>query len=629
MANNNDKKLSTGIDGLDSLLYGGVHLEYNEDQENDKDKGLLVLTRGKHGVNKVHLAMQMCEGLHLAMESGIHPRGILYNRDSEKKDEKKNENKEVVKEDILFVSLNKNTERLRDTYIGFFLQRLINNFRTGKLQKGDFKKLLLLVSFDCKDEGKENIRKLTGADFMNDESIQINDGVIDGIEKGIVFYDERIHSLCLKSVDGNAPVLFTLNMKETAKNMNIAFIGRREPQLYDEAIKNDTLTTFDRMIYSIKELKKKRQCEKPFNCVMIDGLSRLTEAEVEKCNFSLLTDALRAICKIGVITADEKLPPTGIEVDIVIEMEIHEEHHPECVQNALKISKCLYQKHVYGWHSYKMRRTGIEVIPSIHLQMNSRFHMDDAVQDSCFGIEDIPYRCWINESKNNVEDCKMHKGEKDYNNLDSGYLYALSVDKMDDGKHLITKVKGLIDIDQTHPNYYLFIDLSRTRKEFYEAYHKTIEKRFSDIDKIHLFNFRPGHIHDDDFLYTIEKQVRAIARKTINDEISINQNQGINKMKTEGFIKLNDGDEVKWSINEHKLWRLFKNIHLVIGDINYINFAYPCLNRDNLLLPAISNFTKKYHMINFVYTSASWEISILEKEKDLYQQMKVVSTMLF
>lgn len=625
LANNNEKKLSTGIDGLDSLLYGGIHLESNEYQEDNKcnenpdnkskdnkDKGLLVLTRGKHGVNKVHLAMQMCEGLHLGMESGFLPHQIISIQGA---------NKDKVKKDILFVSLNKNTDRLRDTYIGFYLQRLINDFRVGKLNRTDFKDRL--KSFYCKKDNEKNISRMICCEYKRSNPIQIEDGVIDGIEKGIVFYDERIHGLCLKSVEGNTPELYTLDMGETAKKMNIAFIGRREPELHEDAVKNDTLTTFERMIYSLKKLKERRM--KSFNCVMVDGLSRMTEAEVAKCDFSLLTDMLRDICKVGVITADEKLPPTGIEVDIVIEMEIHEEHHPECVQNALKISKCLYQKHVYGWHSYKMRRTGIDVIPSIHFQMNSRFHMDDAVQDACFGIEDIPYRCWINESKNNLEDCQMHREEKEYKDLDSGNLFALSVDKMDDGKHLITKVKGLIDSERKGTSHFLFVDLSRTRKEFYETYHDTIKKKLCDIDNVHLFNFRPGHIHDDDFLYTIEKQVRAIARKIARIESS----KALTDINVDEYITIDKGDSSKWRINEHSLWKLFKKIHLVIGDINYINFAYPCLNRDNLLLPAISNFTKKYHMTNFIYSTASWEISILEREKELYQQMKVVSTMLF
>ena len=61
---NNKKKLSTGIKGLDDLFYGGIQLEQNPE---NSDR-LLILARGEHGVNKIHLAMQMCEGLYISQE---------------------------------------------------------------------------------------------------------------------------------------------------------------------------------------------------------------------------------------------------------------------------------------------------------------------------------------------------------------------------------------------------------------------------------------------------------------------------------------------------------------------------------------------------------------------------------
>jgi len=652
MAINNDKKYSTGIDGLDSLLYGGIHLEFDGDQGApvNSDGGLLILNRGKHGVNKVHLAMQMCEGLQLAMkEKKKQEHGYIEGIFGNGGEEKKNK-------DILFFSLNKNTERLRDTYIGFYLQRLINDIQVLKMGKDDFDTEIQHFVWEEGSELENYSGKLKNEDGFSNEGVlgQIKQGIKDGM----VFYDDRTHGLCLKSANGDTLVLYTLKMEETAKEMNIAFVGRKEPELNDENYVNNTMKGFDKMIGSLKNLYENRCSEinekikkaeqelkgikdndkprtdnenerfakitfelesllkekkdKSFNCVMIDGLSRLTEDEIGKCSFSVLTDTLRCICKVGVITADEKLAPSGIAVDIVFDMEIHEEHNPDCVQYALRISKCLYQKNVYGWHSYKMRRTGIVVIPSLHFQMNSRFHMDDAIQDARMDIGDIPYNYWINEiaaDANKGSSIYIHQ-ESDYGQLNKGELFALSVDKMDSGIHLIKKVKTLIK--QGTGNHILFIDLSRTRKEFYDNYINTIvelrdyvkcNNEKSDAKKIHLFNFRPGHIHDDDFLYTIEKQVRAIIRE--NYQV--------------------DGNKLK----ENELKDFYKNIHLVIGDINYINFAYPCLNRDNLLLPAISNFTKKHHMINFIYSTASWEISIMDKEKELYQQMKVVSTMLF
>ncbi|MBR1835118.1 MAG: hypothetical protein IJ785_06400 [Bacteroidales bacterium] len=67
MSNTSGKKLSTGIAGLDELFYGGIHTHEHESGSNQD--GILMLARGQHGVNKIHLAMQICEGLAEAVDT--------------------------------------------------------------------------------------------------------------------------------------------------------------------------------------------------------------------------------------------------------------------------------------------------------------------------------------------------------------------------------------------------------------------------------------------------------------------------------------------------------------------------------------------------------------------------------
>lgn len=613
MEANKNNKLRTGISGLDSLFYGGIHLEpeVNAKPQAKAEKeynSLLLLARGRHGVNKVHLAMQMCEGLH----NSIRNREEL--EENQQMDWIHLPSKDPSKEkSILFVSLNKDTERLRNTYIGFYIQRLINNVQIGRMAKDYFSTCITNFEWEIDKHLDNEVKKILE---LNTETASktIGEKVIDGIIDGSIFYDARTQQLHLKSPNSSSlpPSLYTLlvDNNDYKNKIDIRFIGCHDEAIHNEELKNDTLTSFNNMLNSLLKIcEKEGGVNHKFNCLMIDGLSRLTEEEIGKCRFSDLTNVMRKICKIGIITADEKLQPTSVAVDMVIDMEIREEHNPDCQQHVLKVSKCLYQDHVYGWHCYKMRRIGIEVIPSLHFQMNSRFHMDDAAYYASLGLDEVPCDYFISEYETNKDVStiwneyyeKKNKGIL-FTSLGKGELFAINVDRQDNGKYLFNKLNGLLDEDWNNSSV-LFIDLSRNRKEFYDNY-ETIINEFQNIkfyskDKIHLFNFRPGFIHDDDFLYSIEKQIQAIVRR---------DHEGL------------DDDNIK---------KYYNSVHLVIGDINYINFAYPCLNRDGLLLPAISNFTKKHHMTNFIYTSASWEISILDKEKDLYQQLKVVSKMLF
>ena len=109
-----NKKLSTKIHGLDNLFHGGLHLEEKENKKENKAPNLVTIIRGDHGTNKIHLAMQMCEGLNDSIEelSGSN-RGSF-------------DQKEVK---MLFVSLNKDGEKVKKFYYDFYVKRLIRNIQ--------------------------------------------------------------------------------------------------------------------------------------------------------------------------------------------------------------------------------------------------------------------------------------------------------------------------------------------------------------------------------------------------------------------------------------------------------------------------------------------------------------------
>ena len=53
---------------------------------------------------------------------------------------------------------------------------------------------------------------------------------------------------------------------------------------------------------------------------------------------------------------------------------------------------------------------------------------------------------------------------------------------------------------------------------------------------------------------------------------------------------------------------------MVIGDLNYIHYAYPCLSAERLLLPAIATYTKRHHMTNYVYATQNKEQGVENTE---------------
>lgn len=748
MENNNiKKKLSTGIEGLDELFYGGIHLE----QKSNNSDGLVIMARGEHGVNKIHLAMQMCEGLYLSelielsqpncySGDGFNPlsqkRNLRFSfpirmyfleeaaiilkdklkKYSEKKAEKEeseieNNNRERLRilydyckkdehyarlcamkyidsifhvdiiesmgifsnkgvldkvelfkkkqeiieklsneenskkvidvflryssmnhfsknysnPELLFISLNKDGKLIYNLYFDFYIQRL---FKRIKIQKDDENAGLLLhnmlwyrddscISQNPKLE-KTKSQMIDSYAFLSISRLRrkvIKDKnrrkqrTERGIEKlkndiksGYIYYNERTHGIHLRHQTGAEDTGEMLLCKVyIPKESKVTIIGRDE--LNGNNRMADGLTSFLNLLRILDNYLPDKDLKKKVDFIMIDGLSCLTHEEIEQCSFNALSDKLRKACMVGVITADKKAPTSY--TDIVIDMVIKEGANPDQLCNLLRISKCLYQRNAYGWHSYKMRVAGIEVIPSLRFQTRTRFLMDDAVADALLPINKDPYPYWLNESTL-YEDKDIRKAicdyvgvdlddkdiisQIDYHNNKSVLLGVLHYDSGLAMKIIIEELKK----EKFKDHSFLFVDFNLNRTEFKYKYYDTIEEiKQIDKKKIHLFTFQPGYLHADEFLWTIDQQVQTISKT--ND-------------------RLGQPD------THHE------QIHLILGDLNYLGFAYPCLNKEGLVLPAIASYTKKHHMTNFVYASVTsgTNIKMLDKENEIIRQMWAV-----
>lgn len=806
MANN--KKLSTGIEGLDAMFYGGIHLEYKDDD----NKGLLMLARGEHGVNKIHLAMQICEGMYSKSigadqqkyqplfceeelkrmakfgrcaansernqlrntlweeksceqywssltdlyrdeaslkqftdtlieylfvvlrektnvsweeftESAFKNNGItiikkiretglkaiketakiqkdfyikkrkeendsnkiekeikkwesVYNKCDDCNDniqyldrviirnaEKKSTNHllsvqditsntdilcdvlcpQASKPKILYVSLNKDSELLKCLYYDFYIKRLIQIVRqsdeyTAERERKEpngvsVVKYLREMLWYEDDTEQSDIRKrllerygfraIPVRNKQYDDKMEEN--LFNDIKTGFIYYNVRTHGLHVRHQKGARDKgNLLLCKRDVPEHSSLKIVGKED--LGKGNLKTDGVTIFMKMM---EELEKEEYDEVEY--IMIDGLSRLSKEELAQCPLNALSDKLRKRSKrAAIITADEKLAPTDISVDIVIDMAIKQRENTDQQYNALKISKCLYQKNAYGWHNYKMRTAGIEVIPSLHLQLKTRFLMDDAVSDANLPIDKFPYPYWLNERHSVCIDAKVNEvyetgyrteceDPQNYvnpnNDLGFGDLiflgHELNLDTLGDtyvrikksapsGRKneelsdlIIRKTLKELVIGESH--HVLFVSLNQNRTDFYLDHIKKLRDVCNEkLSNIHFFGFEPGYIHTDEFIWTIDCQVKSLAR--LNHNVTEDSNH-------------------------------FEKIHLAIGDFRYLDYMYPCLKKESLLMPAISRYTKKHHMTNFVYCSEPEYVNLeLRKgEVDIYQQLFALS----
>lgn len=534
---------------------------------------------------------------------------------------------------LLFVSLNKDGKLINDLYFDFYIQRLIKKIKTENDQNAV---VLLHDMLWYRDEScvgriedleriKRDLINAYGFYHINKFCIKQNNRYKDknhGIEifkehikSGYIYYNERTHGFHIRHQSGAEDTGEMLLCKAYIPiESKVAIIGRDELNGGNRTV--DGLTLFLNMLRLLDHYlpeNRNGHSEKKVNYIMIDGLSCLTQDEMYQCPFNALSDKLRKACVVGVVTADNKASTSY--TDIVIDMAIKEGTNPDQLYNILRISKCLYQRNAYGWHSYKMRVAGIEVIPSLRFQTTSRFLMDDAVPDTLLPINKDPYPYWLNESNCIYEDKNIKKafddyydannnfnGQIDYHNSNGALKGVLHYNKDSAFEIVIKQIKEDIGAKQTNNQCFLFIDLNYNRTEFKKHYLEFIHKQIVDgqivkPNNIHLFSFQPGYLHDDELLWTVDQQVQAISK--------LIKNKNNNNRERTDFPDTQ-----------------YDNIHVIIGDMNCMNFEYPCLNKEGWLLSAIASYTKKHHMVNYVYASVpQGNIKTLDKENEVCRQM--------
>lgn len=342
------KKLSTGIKGVDSLFYGGIQLN-----DQDNSNGLIIVVQGARGCNKTILAMQLMYGLTKSLKKEIIA---------------------TYKADPIFYSLDKGEVALNDLYLDLLINQHINEYISsgGKKYSG-----IVNYIFDLEVGSKNRLDGIIGGTYdigqlfqnrllyynsrTNSVHLNVNEGDIGADEffkrkyEDIGHYIEYLSQKSIKhefiKADFNG---FTSNLHKDSKTIAT---GEMSP-----------VVRFQNTLMNIAALDDSRPC------IVLDGLTLLSEIDLRTLPYSELERTLRKKAQISILVFDDRTD-LQMNADIVIELRSKESATEEYLYNELHISKSVFQNVALGWHQYKKRDDGIAVFPSLHMLLSRRNYL--------------------------------------------------------------------------------------------------------------------------------------------------------------------------------------------------------------------------------------------------------------
>lgn len=147
-----------------------------------------------------------------------------------------------------------------------------------------------------------------------------------------------------------------------------------------------------------------------YDILVIDGFSQLRSDDLEELPYSNLTTLVRKLSKISILVFDER-EGARCDGDIVIDTRTVSSDLEEYMYHELRITKSVFQTSVLGWHQYKKRDEGIEVFPSTHLLLSKRYYISNKSHQIGQSLFEASYDQFLEIKKfqdcveNNVEDC--------------------------------------------------------------------------------------------------------------------------------------------------------------------------------------------------------------------------------
>jgi len=431
------RKVSTQIPGLDILLHGGIQLYTNTEDchptvdttncggKADPDS-LVIVIKGAKGVYKTPFAMHLMQGLTASLRCYNQRPGsgkaLFYSI---------NKGKKALNDSYLDLIIQ---QFLKRVVYDYRKERFNQPTNCDDIKDKNAIDGILEFLFDFGNQSRDNLTR-----FKTDQrSCYILPHITRMICEGIVNYNQRTNSLhfvrnyygddnmnlvatrshdCLQEYldklnDGknelirrpydeiakyfiNSLIDLRINDSE-AQESNSNKIRPLSPVDKYKAIEDDIYEKWYQECHkrekqeeggSAKEAGSKQEEHpddnvskrvesQPYDCVVIDGFSQLSDSELNDISYSYLTEHLRKLSKITILVFDER-EGARCDGDMVIEMKEDYDNEELYMSHQLRIAKSMFQTVVLGWHKYKKRDYGIEVFPSQHMQLSKRYYIQN------------------------------------------------------------------------------------------------------------------------------------------------------------------------------------------------------------------------------------------------------------
>ena len=284
------------------------------------EKEVVIVLRGGRGIFKTLLGMQMMLGIQSEFET-----------------ERPQQNYP-----IRFYSLNKSDATLSKMFDSIVVSGEVENIKKGK-----------------KDELRSFVENIGGGydDFEED------------IRRQIMTFDSNLSRFFYRGR------VSPITMREDIKNAyNLTLKGYENTDSQTGYISSD-LSDFSAMMREVEELpttEGQRQA-----CIVVDGLSRMTEEELGRLPLERFEGELRRRSKVSILIMNENEVLRNIDADIIIDMRRNFDKVHNYTFHELSVVKNVKGQFAFGWHKYKPMNGLVYVYPSIHKLLSQQYSVNN------------------------------------------------------------------------------------------------------------------------------------------------------------------------------------------------------------------------------------------------------------
>lgn len=309
------KIVTTGVKGLDIILNGGIIYE----------KEVVIVLRGGRGIYKTLLGMQMMLGIQ------------RYYMDQNNETSDKNP--------ICFYSLNKSEVTLNKMFGGIVVSSEVESIK--------------------KKNANSNVDRLK--EYLNG-AVEDNGVFEQNIRRQIETFDSNLGRFFRGKADSSITI-----KNDIRKDFNLTLKSYDDTTSQSNYLASD-LKDFSEMMKDVEGLSNK---EPQQACIVVDGLSRMTEEELKRLPLESLEKELRKRSKVSILILNDKETLRNLDADIIIDMQRRIDPVHNYTYHELSVVKNVKGQFAFGWHKYKPMNGLIYVYPSIHKLLSQQYSVDN------------------------------------------------------------------------------------------------------------------------------------------------------------------------------------------------------------------------------------------------------------